>query len=290
MQKAFIVFQMVNYIVSTTATIEPSISNHDNDGLISQGKLFDIQEYPFLVFILFTHSNNIMSKCSGSLISPLFVLTAAHCTNEVDANNIIVYHYTNSKFKTRRFVEHLYQHESYDKIAFTDDISILKLENPFKYISRYIDLAGHPDEFSNATSLNCTAIGYGVTDSSENDNALGYMTSLTIMYGYEVCSDDIQNIDPWSKLICSKPSSHSVCPGDSGGPLICNGKQYGVAGFMYNTDDVNNVTCGNPHIRCGYLFVHFYSDWISNVLINTGNLIKLHNKLFNISVLLIINN
>jgi secreted trypsin-like serine protease len=88
--------------------------------------------------------------------------------------------------------------------------------------------------------------------------------------------------------LCSKPNIQSICQGDSGGPLICNKKQYGVADFVYNSLLEEDVSCGNPKIQAGYLFVHYYMDWISNIVLNSGNLIQPYNKLFNISIILIV--
>lgn len=90
--------------------------------------------------------------------------------------------------------------------------------------------------------------------------------------------------------LCSKPNIHNPCPGDSGGPLICNGYLYGIANFIYNAHNSKDVKCGTPHLQSGYLFVYFYRDWISNTILNAGNLIKLYDKLFNISVILIVYN
>lgn len=90
--------------------------------------------------------------------------------------------------------------------------------------------------------------------------------------------------------LCSKPNIHSPCPGDSGGPLICNGYLYGIANFIYNAHDPEDINCGAPHLQSGYLFLHFYRDWISNTILNTGHLIKFYDKLFNISVILIVYN
>lgn len=54
-------------------------------------------------------------------------------------------------------------------------------------MSHYINISGHPNEFSNRKSLNCIAIGYGRTDKSMNSEHSGYMTNLSIMYGHKEC-------------------------------------------------------------------------------------------------------
>jgi len=90
--------------------------------------------------------------------------------------------------------------------------------------------------------------------------------------------------------LCSKPNIHNPCPGDSGGPLICNGYLYGLTNFIYNVHNSEDVRCGSSHLQSGYLFIYFYKDWISNTVLNTGNLIKLYDKLFNISIILTVYN
>lgn len=64
-----------------------------------------------------------------------------------------------------------------------------------------------------------------------------------------------------------------ICPGDSGGPLICNGFQYGIAshGWNYRDDDDDElIVCGSPDVQTRHLLVHQYADWIKHVIKNTG--------------------
>lgn len=54
-------------------------------------------------------------------------------------------------------------------------------------MSYYINISGNPNEFSIAKNLNCIAIGYGQTEKSMNYENVGYMTNLSITYGYREC-------------------------------------------------------------------------------------------------------
>jgi len=77
-------------MIVEAAIIEPNVLNNENKGLISHGELFDIQKFPFMVYFELIKFTGYAGMCTGSLILPLFVLTAAHCTHEAHKYDIMV--------------------------------------------------------------------------------------------------------------------------------------------------------------------------------------------------------
>jgi len=59
-----------------------------------------------------------------------------------------------------------------------------------------------------------------------------------------------------------------TCKGDSGGPMICNGKLYGVCSFYLNYAKEGNkkAECGNPNMQNVHTFLNFYKTWIDSII------------------------
>lgn len=73
----------------------------------------------------------------------------------------------------------------------------------------------------------------------------------------------ISNHFTWKEYLCTKPSEHNICKGDSGGPLICNGFQYGVASHIYSINIKNEgLDCGSTDLQARHGFLYFYKEWI----------------------------
>lgn len=85
----------------------------------------------------------------------------------------------------------------------------------------------------------------------------------------------------WNEFLCSKPDRRMTCSGDSGGPMICNGSQYGISSHMYNIDRTSTPICGDPNVQTRHLFVYVYQDWIRENIkyLSDGNLLTLHQNL-----------
>jgi len=73
-----------------------------------------------------------------------------------------------------------------------------------------------------------------------------------------MCSNSVQIIDTWQQYLCVVPSKRKTYEGDSGGPMICNGWQYGVCSFSMNLKGEKMQTI--------HVFVDYYRKWVNDII------------------------
>lgn len=70
---------------------ELNVSKCNNEILKSHGQIYKPDEYPYVLIIhIYGHGSNRDTTCTGSLVSTLFVLTAAHCTYRKTESDLYV--------------------------------------------------------------------------------------------------------------------------------------------------------------------------------------------------------
>lgn len=84
----FILF--ITVIAGFTIDNSHSIKNNRRTIRIANGEQIDQEHYPYVVGLKIEISIFETFFCTGSLVSPLFVLTAAHCTPESSTIEVIL--------------------------------------------------------------------------------------------------------------------------------------------------------------------------------------------------------
>ncbi|XP_066902774.1 venom serine protease isoform X2 [Halyomorpha halys] len=197
-----------------------------NRARIIGGKETCKNEFPWMVAIGDMKPGHFSQFCGGSIITPWHILTAAHCTDGKDSDEIVIitggHDITDLRDDTSELVtiEQVIEHEDYDKIALINDIAMLIVSKqilfnnnvgPVCLPNRRIDLV---DQFVKVT-------GWGLTTYPGKPSAVLRQVNLKVIPHNE-CKKfwpDISETDPPTQL-CTFRKNKDSCFQDSGGPLV----------------------------------------------------------------------
>jgi len=193
---------------------------------------------PWLVGITTKDSNGDTYGCSGSVIAPTWILTAAHCVTEetdegiftFDASEVRVMRPGQNPWRAGAW-ESAYRAVSVipnENYLFNDewqpwaDLALIELDAPIpgtKVIS--LDAAGA----SHKSGANVNAYGWGSTSNSGTTPISGKRTPLKVLAGIGDASCRKWTVGGYlhgASLICAgaTTNTNAICAGDSGGPLV----------------------------------------------------------------------
>ena len=251
-----------------------SIFLADQSAKVISGSPYDLEEAPWQVALISNGRGNFQGQfCGGSLLTPIHVLTAAHCVEDLKARQILVANtdFLDDSKRGRTAVKEILLHPDWDPISMENDIAILYLKKPIRPVfgtSRsYLAITD-----SHTATMSAVITGWG------NTSKVGFRWPRSLQ-GAQIstsnlidgdCSRGLLGFDLTS-MICGGVAPYTdvdTCQGDSGGPMSAkiNGANYliGITSWGVNCAD------GFPGV---YTRVSSYFDWIDrNIGPNPANL------------------
>lgn len=182
--------------------------------------------HPYVGMILFTRADGTRTRCSGTLIAPRVVLTAAHCTfGKVSAR--VWFDETVPDLATGGVSGTPYVHPLYDDVNFippeTHDVGVVVLSKSVKMKTfGVLPQAGLVDTLTHVMGIHSqrfTVVGYGRQEVKPNNVA------FRARYKAEVVIQNLDNavVDGFNIQTSGNANaiwSGGTCFGDSGGPMF----------------------------------------------------------------------
>ncbi|XP_012864950.1 PREDICTED: transmembrane protease serine 4 [Dipodomys ordii] len=225
------------------------------------GEEASVDSWPWQVSVQYNQQH----VCGGSILDPLWILTAAHCFRKyLDVSN----------WKVRAGSDQLGNFPSLPvaKIFVTKhnplspkekDIALVKLQHPLTFSAtvRPICLPFFDETLAPATPL--WVIGWGLTEQNGGKMSDTLLQATVQVIDSTRCNaEDAYQGEVSEKMLCAGLPGGGVdtCQGDSGGPLMYQSDQWQVVGIVSW-----GYGCGGPSTPGVYTKVTAYLDWIYTV-------------------------
>ncbi|XP_072767324.1 serine protease 1 [Anoplolepis gracilipes] len=229
--------------------------------------------YPYIVSLQYGHIGyDTMHFCAGSIFNSQWIITAAHCLNQIPINNFIVkagkrnIKIVESTEQTVE-VEQAFVHEKYSTRNFGNDIGLIKLKTPLNFTKEIqpIELPQAESEPTGVAYL--CGWGYVLSNYFKNLEMPDKLQDIKLYYiNRDVCDAAVTNLTGFSGSvgetnICTGPITGGIsgCNGDSGGPLI---SRYGEKPVLTGIASWIIAPCGTYGSPTVYTKVSKFNAWI----------------------------
>lgn len=233
-----------------------------------------------------------LSACTGVVLSPRLVATAAHCVTVPNERrkwrvtsvavwaNLPLVDLSRAFFANATYASVVYKHRRYNSVTVMHDIAMLRLREPLRGGVRSVLLPRFKQELPNPTSVQTAGFGQTAID---GDSATVLQVTTLIKRRYQFCAR-LNNFKPTHApfKMCATPpdlrrGGRGSCFGDSGGPLFKRAKGGRIRLFgieSYISGDCAAPSTINYFTRIVFYLVDikralkgkFNSNWVKTVL------------------------